>query len=513
MLLFSVVLIAVISVTAILLASLRWYVNAQLVHGIQNLVEKMKEYDLDARAGLIVCSGKSLKVVYLDPTLEPMFGNPLSVNDLLPESMLEKHRNLIHRYVGWAGQSLPDSLNHPLRNVSVVKKDKSILKAKLIIGKFSSGLRDMYYVVLQPIEFTHFSMRYSSSNLSNFGSFNLKHLDLDQVSKGASLEVTSSDIMAVDPCKIQPPLNTDSAAKEMAGELDDSMSVRSRSSNDECFGMAEFYGLGAASYIDRGLVPAAERYHQATILYMDIVDFTRQCMSKDLGEISGWMARIHTAIDELLERHAVRKVETRGDCVICVSGTNFVPTEGGASRDLCGDQATRMLAFGHDLALALATVDGTAVRMGIATGPVVLTHIAHGGDALPAKYIYGDTVNVACRMEQTGRAGAVQLSEAAARLYAEERGGAPPPLRTKAVKGKGQMRVALYDCAAGAFIDACGGDDDAPLAPAGWARASSFPAEREEPAGSAGVSGSLPRAPPCGPTRSFKMWRQPSCGM
>ena len=228
----------------------------------------------------------------------------------------------------------------------------------------------------------------------------------------------------------------------------------------EGFGTAEVYGLGAASYIDRGLVPAAKRYHQATVLYMDIVDFTRQCMAKELGEISGWMSRIHATIDELLERHAVRKVETRGDCVICVSGTNFVPTEGGASRDLCGDQATRMLAFGHDLALALSAIDGTAARMGMDTGPIVLTHIAHGGDALPAKYIYGDTVNVACRMEQTGREGAVQLSESAARLYAEERGGAPPPLRTKAVKGKGQMRVALYDCGAGRFVDGCGHDSD-----------------------------------------------------
>ena len=222
---------------------------------------------------------------------------------------------------------------------------------------------------------------------------------------------------------------------------------------DESKGMVEVYGLGAASYIDRGLVPATERYAQATVLYMDIVDFTRHCMAKQLDEISGWMTNIHTTVDELLARYAIRKVETRGDCVICVSGTNFVPSEGGASRDLCGDQATRMLSFGHDLGLALSAIEGTAARMGMATGPVVLTHIAHGGDALPAKYIYGDTVNVACRMEQTGRVGAVQLAESAARAYAEERGEAVPPLRTKEIKGKGPMRTALYDYVANRFFD------------------------------------------------------------
>ena len=240
-------------------------------------------------------------------------------------------------------------------------------------------------------------------------------------------------------------------------DLNDNASSRplspSSCSDDDCNGLAELYGLSAASYIDRGLVPAAERYAQATVLYMDIVDFTRHCVAKPLDEISGWMVRIHAAVDELLERHAVRKVETRGDCVICVSGTNFSPTEGAPSRDLSSDQATRMLAFGRDLGLALAAIDGTAARMGVATGPVVLTHIAHGGDALPAKYIYGDTVNVACRMEQTGRAGAVQLAESAARAYAEERGAAPPPLRARDIKGKGCMRVALYDLSAGRFLD------------------------------------------------------------
>ena len=242
-------------------------------------------------------------------------------------------------------------------------------------------------------------------------------------------------------------------------DLDDDASSRATSpsncSDDDCHGLAELYGLSAASYIDRGLVPAAERYAQATVLYMDIVDFTRQCFAKPLDEISAWMVRIHAAVDELLERHAVRKVETRGDCVICVAGTNFAPrgAPADAPADLSADQATRMLAFGRDLGLALAAIDGTAARMGVATGPVVLTHIAHGGDALPAKYIYGDTVNVACRMEQTGRAGAVQLAESAARAHAQERGAPPPPLRTRDIKGKGYMRVALYDLSASRFLD------------------------------------------------------------
>ena len=212
---------------------------------------------------------------------------------------------------------------------------------------------------------------------------------------------------------------------------------------------SESDGLSAISPIEHNFVPATERYAHATVLYMDIVGFTHQCAARPLDEISGWMTRVHSAIDELLARHAVHKVETRGDCVVCVSGTSLAQDGGGAPRDLCGDQATRMLAFGRDLGRALAAIEGTAARIGVATGPVALAHIAHGGDALPVKYVYGDAVSAACRMEQTGRAGAVQLAESAVRAYAAERGVAVPPMRGREMEGKGS---ALYDCSSGVFV-------------------------------------------------------------
>ena len=82
----------------------------------------------------------------------------------------------------------------------------------------------------------------------------------------------------------------------------------------------------------------------------------------------------------------------------------------------------------------------------------MLAHIAHGGDALPVKYVYGDAVSAACRMEQTGRAGAVQLAESAVRAYAAEQGVAVPRLRGREMEGKGAARTALYDCSSGVFV-------------------------------------------------------------
>ena len=141
---------ALILCLVVLVYWLKRSLSAQLIGGIRVLVEKMKEYDLDTRAGLIVFRGRNLKVVYLDPILAPVLGNPQCIEELLPESMHRQHRMLIRPYTGWFGNPLPKLLNHPLRNVPILKIDKSILKAKLIIGKFKIGIRDIYYVVVQP---------------------------------------------------------------------------------------------------------------------------------------------------------------------------------------------------------------------------------------------------------------------------------------------------------------------------------------------------------------------------
>jgi hypothetical protein len=81
----------------------------------------------------------------------------------------------------------------------------------------------------------------------------------------------------------------------------------------EGFGIVEVYGLGSltVAVCRRALPYHQATVHQATVHHMDIADFKRKCMAEDLSEIRWWMACIHTAIDEPLERHAVHKVEIR----------------------------------------------------------------------------------------------------------------------------------------------------------------------------------------------------------
>ena len=370
---------------------------------LHRVLSHIKLLGLDARAGLILCSGPDLRIRYMDPALDPYFGEDslTSLHELVPASKREAHRALLARLP--KGQPLPDSLNYPLRRMHLVSPmTGNVLHATLAIGRLDTSPPedpDFFYVVVQPM--------------------------------------------------------TSDAAH------------RHRPSTDAC---RACLGETAASYFnaETGLTPQPELYARATVLYVDIVNFSRQCTMRRLDQLGDWMQSIHGVVDALLDRHCVRKVETRGDCVICITGTNYAfPHDPvcGERLDLAADQATRMLAFAAELGRRLSSLHRdddddappTHVRVGVATGPVVLTFILHAGDLLPAKYIFGNTVNLAARMEQSGRVGHVHVAESTFTQYHQtERGLAPDDvpllLGVSDIKSMGLTRSALFDYRADRWV-------------------------------------------------------------
>jgi len=330
---------------------------------IQALLNQLKLMNLNPTAGVFLCSGPDLKVRYMDPVLEPLFGDSVtSLHNLVPAESRALHRQIVERM----GPKLPDSLRHPMRRIPLVSK-RGTVWANLSIGRFGV---DLFYVVVQ--------------------------LVADR--------------------------SADRPERAYIGED------------------------AARQFVDYGMVPEPETFAVATVLCVDVVNFCRQCKRRSLVSLGEWMSSIHAVVDGLLEQYAVRKIETRGDCVICVTGTNYI--DGG--RDLWADQATRMMDFASDLGLRLSNLpddDGpTDVRIGIATGDIVLMHILHDGDPLPMRYIFGDTVNLAARLEQTGTVGAIHLSESTVARYLAERRNAIAPnmMSAQPVKGMGLVRSALF---------------------------------------------------------------------
>ena len=221
--------------------------------------------------------------------------------------------------------------------------------------------------------------------------------------------------------------------------------ARGADTNEEdCFRnvVQHIYGDNVARSISTGGLPAPEEYPEVTVLFLDVVDFAKSCMVKTSSEVATWMSRVHEVVEAMLSVYAMRKVEIRGDCYIVVSGTNSV------QGDLSNTQVTRMAAFATDVGKKLASLQGTQIRVGIATGPTTIAYIG-GQKFAPTLCAFGDTVNMAARMEQSGKPGMVHMTERSASLLCQERelewGLRKPPLHMTEVKGKGLMSTAWFD--------------------------------------------------------------------
>ena len=159
-----------------------------------------------------------------------------------------------------------------------------------------------------------------------------------------------------------------------------------------------------AERLKAGETTIADAYDDATVLFADLVGFTPLASSLSPAETVSLLDRLFSAFDGLAERHGLGKIKTIGDAYMVVGG---VP-------EVCADHPARVVAMGLDMLEAVATLAremdrSLDLRVGVHTGPVVAGVIG------TTKFIYdlwGDTVNVASRLESHGMAGAVQMSEA-----------------------------------------------------------------------------------------------------
>jgi class 3 adenylate cyclase len=112
---------------------------------------------------------------------------------------------------------------------------------------------------------------------------------------------------------------------------------------------------------------------------------------------------VFTAFDQLADRHGVEKIKTIGDAYMAVGG---LPEPRPDHADAVADLALAM----RDAVTSLATTTGQMIdfRIGICSGPAVAGVI---GLHKFAYDLWGDTVNVASRMESHGVPGSIQVAE------------------------------------------------------------------------------------------------------
>ena len=182
---------------------------------------------------------------------------------------------------------------------------------------------------------------------------------------------------------------------------------------------------------DRGSPAAAEEFDETSVLFLDIVGFTPFARGRAPAEVVRVLNHLFSALDTLCEAHGVEKIKTIGDAYLAVCGAPVrVP-----------DHAPRIcrlaLAFrAHLPALLAAEAPGLSVRIGIHSGPLVAGIIGHRKFAYD---LWGDTVNLASRMESHGAPGRIHISRATReRLGPAFVGAARGPLE---VKGAGVVET------------------------------------------------------------------------
>lgn len=171
----------------------------------------------------------------------------------------------------------------------------------------------------------------------------------------------------------------------------------------------------------------ADRFDDVTLLFADIVGFTELSSTMRPDELVAVLNDVFTVFDDLVEEHGLEKVKTIGDAYMVVGGLT----------DPSPDHPDRVARMAVALAARVAEIDAASVlgirfRVGISCGPVVAGVIG------TKKFIYdiwGDTVNLASRMESTGVPGRVQVTAAVEERLRERFRLAPRGLVE--IKGKG----------------------------------------------------------------------------
>jgi class 3 adenylate cyclase len=177
----------------------------------------------------------------------------------------------------------------------------------------------------------------------------------------------------------------------------------------------------------------AKKYDSVTVLFTDFKGFTAYAENLPPEKLVETVDFYFSKFDEIIQLYGLEKIKTVGDAYMCAGGLNTTET----------DHAFRMVNAALDMeAFVKASKDDLTidtsfdVRIGISTGSVVAGVV---GTKKFAYDIWGDTVNIASRMESNSEPGKINVSHQTYEIIkdafeCEYRGEIP-------VKNRGEMKM------------------------------------------------------------------------
>ncbi len=147
-------------------------------------------------------------------------------------------------------------------------------------------------------------------------------------------------------------------------------------------------------------------YKSVSVLFLDVAGFTSMCERIELRELITELNTHFTNIDDICERHYLEKIKTIGDAYLCVGG---MPMRNHSHPVDAVAAALEMLQYMEKVNVQkrLQGKELWNVRIGVHTGSVIAGVIGK------KKFLYdiwGDTVNVASRMETGSDVGKINIS-------------------------------------------------------------------------------------------------------
>ncbi len=161
----------------------------------------------------------------------------------------------------------------------------------------------------------------------------------------------------------------------------------------------------------------AKNYESVTVMFTDFIGFTKVAERLSATDLVSEIDSCFKAFDYIMDKYNLEKIKTIGDSYMCAGGIPVPNHTHAVDMVYAAIEIKNFMEARMDqLKLYNKELEGFEIRIGIHTGPVIAGIV---GVKKFAYDIWGDTVNIASRMETTSDTGRINISGSTYELVKE----------------------------------------------------------------------------------------------